>query len=348
MLHSEQTTTRFVERNQTILMMLCILSGIALGQYFPGLFRALEIIEIAYINLPLGLLIWVMMLPLLVKIDFAAFHQVRSHMKGIGVTIFISWLLKPFSMALLSWFFIQEVFYKWLPTKQLDSYIVGLILLASTPCTVRVYAWYHRVKGDPYFTLFQVSLNHITMFITLPPLLTLLFGVSHITIPWDIITTSVIFYIIIPTTLAQGLRKLALSQGKDKLETLSNHLQTWGVIAMLLTMLLLFAYQGEAILSEPLVLLLLTIPMLLLVLLNAGLTFWLNCCVGENLSVAGPSTLICSSSSFELALAIAISLFGIQSGAALATVVGILIEIPTMLFLVHVINKTKRWYEQYL
>ncbi|MFC5705159.1 ACR3 family arsenite efflux transporter [Aeromonas eucrenophila] len=334
----------FFERYLSAWVALCILVGIGLGQGLPELFKLIGTLEVARVNLPVGLLIWVMIIPMLIKVDFGALHQVRDHLKGIGVTLVINWLVKPFSMALLGWIFIRGLFADLLPADQLDSYVAGLILLAAAPCTAMVFVWSRLVKGDPYFTLSQVALNDLIMVLAFAPLVALLLGVSSILVPWDTLLTSVLLYIVVPVILAQWLRRRALARGT--LDTLLACIQPWSMGALLLTLVLLFAFQGEAILAQPLVIALLAVPILIQVFFNAGLAYWLNRLVGEKHSVAGPSALIGASNFFELAVAAAISLFGFHSGAALATVVGVLIEVPVMLLVVRIVNGSQAWYEQ--
>ncbi|QFI54323.1 ACR3 family arsenite efflux transporter [Aeromonas simiae] len=341
---AEPSAIGFFERYLTAWVALCIVAGIGLGQLLPGLFRTIGALEVARVNLPVGLLIWVMIIPMLIKIDFGALHQVREHVKGIGVTLVINWLVKPFSMALLGWVFIRVLFADLLPADQQDSYVAGLILLAAAPCTAMVFVWSRLVNGDPYFTLSQVALNDIIMVVAFAPLVALLLGVSSITVPWDTLLTSVVLYIVVPVFLAQWLRKRALAA--DHLDALLARIQPWSMAALLLTLVLLFAFQGEAILAQPLVIALLAVPILIQVFFNAGLAYWLNRAVGEKHAVAGPSALIGASNFFELAVAAAISLFGFHSGAALATVVGVLIEVPVMLLVVRIVNRSKAWYEQ--
>ncbi|HHQ4572364.1 TPA: ACR3 family arsenite efflux transporter [Aeromonas veronii] len=331
----------FFERYLTAWVRLGIPVGIGLGQGLPDLFKAIGTMEVAKVNLPVGLLIWVMIIPMLLKIDFGALHQVKGHMMGIGVTLFINWLVKPFSMAFLGWLFICVRFAGWLPADQLDSYAAGLILLAAAPCTAMVFVWSRLTNGDPYFTLSQVAVNDLIMVFTFAPLVALLLGVSSIIVPWDTLLTSVVLYIVIPVIIAQLLRKALLKKGEAHFDSI----QPWSVAALLLTLVLLFAFQGSAIIEQPLVIALLAVPILILVLFNSGLAYWLNRKVGEKHSVACPSALIGASNFFELAVAAAISLFGFHSGAALATVVGVLIEVPVMLLVVRVVNASKPWYE---
>ncbi|HFW3713116.1 TPA: arsenic resistance protein [Salmonella enterica subsp. enterica serovar 6,7:y:-] len=304
------------ERYLSVWVALCIAIGILLGQVMPGVFRVIGGLEIARVNLPVGLLIWVMIIPMLLRIDFGALGQVKAHWRGIGVTLFINWLVKPFSMALLGWLFIRYLFAPWLPTDQLDSYIAGLILLAAAPCTAMVFVWSRLTNGDPYFTLSQVALNDAIMIFAFAPIVGLLLGLSSIIVPWATLLTSVVLYIVVP------------------------------VAALLATLVLLFAFQGEAILQQPLVIALLAVPILIQVLFNSALAYGLNRLVGEKHNIACPSSLIGASNFFELAVAAAISLFGFHSGAALATVVGVLIEVPVMLLVVRVVNRSKGWYER--
>jgi arsenite transporter len=333
------------ERWLSLWVALCIVVGILAGQLFPAPFRALGQMEVAQVNLPVGLLIWVMIIPMLMKIDFAALHQVKSHWKGIGVTLFINWAVKPFSMALLAWIFIRHLFAPYLPAEQLDSYVAGLILLAAAPCTAMVFVWSRLTGGDPYFTLSQVALNDVIMIFAFAPIVALLLGLSAIVVPWDTLLTSVILYIVIPVILAQLWRKQLLQQGQAKFDATLATLGHASILALLATLVLLFAFQGEAILAQPLIIVLLAVPILIQVFFNSSLAYWLNRKVGEKHSVACPSALIGASNFFELAVAAAISLFGFQSGAALATVVGVLIEVPVMLLVVKIVNQSKGWYE---
>ena len=334
------------ERYLTVWVLLCIVVGVALGQFFPSVFQAVGRMEIAKVNLPVGLLIWVMVIPMLVKVDFSALGEVRKHARGIGVTLVVNWLVKPFSMALLGWLFIRHWFAPYLPADQLDSYIAGLILLAAAPCTAMVFVWSRLTGGDPLFTLSQVALNDSIMVVAFAPLVAFLLGISAITVPWDTLLTSVVLYIVIPVVLAQWLRRSLLAKGQAVFDAVMARMGPWSIAALLATLVLLFAFQGQAILQQPLVIALLAVPILIQVFFNAGLAYWLNRAVGETHSVACPSALIGASNFFELAVAAAISLFGFHSGAALATVVGVLIEVPVMLLVVHIVNRSKGWYER--
>ena len=333
------------ERYLTLWVALCIVAGIAIGQLAPGLARGIAAMEIARVNLVVGLLIWVMIIPMLLKIDFAALGQVRAHARGIGVTLFINWAVKPFSMALLGWLFLRHLFAPMLPAGQIDSYVAGLILLAAAPCTAMVFVWSQLCRGDPYFTLSQVALNDAIMIVAFAPIVALLLGLSSITVPWDTLLVSVALYLVVPVLLAQAWRRRLLRQGSDHFQAVVVRLGPWSITALLLTLVLLFAFQGEAILSQPLVIVLLAVPILIQVVFNASLAYWLNRRLGVAHCVAGPSALIGASNFFELAVATAISVFGLQSGAALATVVGVLIEVPLMLAVVAVVNRSRAWYE---
>ena len=333
------------ERFLTVWVFLCIVTGIALGQFAPGIFQAIGRLEVAQVNLPVGLLIWVMIIPMLVKVDFGALHEVKQHVRGIGVTLFVNWLVKPFSMAFLGWLFVRNLFAPLLPAEQLDSYIAGLILLAAAPCTAMVFVWSRLSNGDPLFTLSQVALNDTIMVVAFAPLVAFLLGISAITVPWATLLTSVVLYIVIPVALAQWWRKALLAKGQAAFDAAMEKIGPWSISALLLTLVLLFAFQGEAILKQPLVIALLAVPILIQVFFNSALAYWLNKAVGEKHNVACPSALIGASNFFELAVAAAISLFGFESGAALATVVGVLIEVPVMLLVVRVVNASKGWYE---
>ncbi len=335
----------FFERYLTAWVALCIVAGILLGQMLPGVFRAIGSLDIARVNLPVGLLIWIMIIPMLIRIDFGALGQIREHVRGIGVTLFVNWLVKPFSMAFLGWLFIRHWFAPLLPAAQIDSYIAGLILLAAAPCTAMVFVWSRLTNGDPYFTLSQVALNDLIMVFAFAPLVAFLLGVSSITVPWATLLTSVVLYIVIPVLIAQGLRRMLLARGTGTFDRAMTRIQPWSVAALLATLVLLFAFQGDAILKQPLIIALLAVPILVQVIFNSALAYWLNRRLGEKHSVACPSALIGASNFFELAVAAAISLFGFESGAALATVVGVLIEVPVMLLVVKVVNSTKGWYE---
>ena len=335
----------FFERWLTLWVFLSIAVGIALGQWLPAPFQALGAMEVAKVNLPVGLLIWVMIVPMLLKIDFAALHEVKQHWRGIGVTLFVNWAVKPFSMALLAWIFIRHLFAPYLPAEQIDSYIAGLILLAAAPCTAMVFVWSHLTKGEPHFTLSQVALNDAIMIVAFAPIVGLLLGLSAITVPWATLFLSVLLYIVIPVVVAQAWRRWLLARGETAFQATLKRLHPIGISALLATLVLLFAFQGEAILKQPAIIALLAVPILIQVYFNSGLAYLLNRKFGVAHCVAGPSALIGASNFFELAVAAAISLFGFNSGAALATVVGVLIEVPVMLSVVKIVNRSRAWYE---
>jgi len=334
------------ERYLTVWVGLCIIVGIALGHWFPVPFQAIGQMEVAQVNLPVAVLIWFMIIPMLLKVDFGALHQVKEHWRGIGVTLFINWAVKPFSMALLGWLFIRVVFAPYLPPDQLDAYIAGLILLAAAPCTAMVFVWSRLSDGDANFTLSQVALNDTIMIFAFAPIVGLLLGLSAITVPWDTLFLSVVLYILLPVLFAQWWRRRLLRRGGETaLQARLDQLHPVSLIALLATLVLLFGFQGEQILSQPLVIVMLAVPILIQVYFNSGLAYLLNRRFGVAHCVAAPSALIGASNFFELAVAAAIVLFGFNSGAALATVVGVLVEVPVMLSVVKIVNRTKGWYE---
>ena len=338
----------FFERWLSLWVFLCIVAGIALGHWAPGVFQVLGGLEVAQINLPVALLIWLMIIPMLLKIDLRALKGVRQHWRGVAVTLFVNWGVKPFSMALLAWLFIGHWFRPWLPADQIDAYIAGLILLAAAPCTAMVFVWSHLSDGEPHFTLSQVALNDVIMVFAFAPIVGLLLGLSSISVPWDTLLLSVLLYIVVPLIIAHIVRGRVLKHehGFARLATLIRRLHPFSLLALLTTLVLLFGFQGGQIIRQPLVIALLAVPILIQVLFNSGLAYWLNRLVRSPHCVAGPSALIGASNFFELAVATAITLFGFESGAALATVVGVLIEVPVMLLAVRVVNATRGWYEK--
>ncbi|SDB69081.1 ACR3 family arsenite efflux transporter [Belnapia rosea] len=334
------------ERFLTLWVALCIIAGILLGQLAPDVFRAIGEATVAEVNLPVAVLIWLMIVPMLLKIDLGALRQVGSHWRGIAATVGINWLVKPFSMALLGWLFIGWLFRPYLPADQVDSYIAGLILLAAAPCTAMVFVWSNLVDGEPHFTLSQVALNDLIMVVAFAPIVGLLLGLSAIAVPWDTLVLSVVLYIAVPVMVAQLWRRALLSAGGPAaLSRTLGRLAPVSLSALLLTLVLLFGLQGEQIVRQPAVIALLAVPILIQVYFNAGLAYWLNRKLGVEWCVAGPSALIGASNFFELAVAAAIALFGFQSGAALATVVGVLVEVPVMLSVVRIVRRSRGWYE---
>jgi len=336
------------ERYLTLWVALCIVVGIALGHYLPVPFQAIGSMEVARVNLPVAVLIWLMIIPMLLKIDFGALHQVREHWKGVGVTVFVNWAVKPFSMAVLGWWFIGSLFAPYLPAGQIDSYVAGLIILAAAPCTAMVFVWSNLCDGDPHFTLSQVALNDVIMVFAFAPVVGALLGISAITVPWSTLLLSVVLYVVVPVLVAQALRRRLLATGgESRLAHVLAALNPVSLVALLATLVLLFGFQGEQIIAQPAVIALLAVPILIQVYFNAGLAYLLNRKFGVAHRVAGPSALIGASNFFELAVAAAISLFGFESGAALATVVGVLVEVPVMLSVVRIVCRTKAWYERY-
>ena len=334
------------ERYLTVWVFLCIVVGIALGHMMPGVFHVIGGAEVAKVNIPVAVLIWLMVIPMLLKIDFGSLAKVGSYWRGIGVTLFVNWAVKPFSMALLGWLFVGWLFRPLLPADQIDSYIAGLIILAAAPCTAMVFVWSNLTKGEPHFTLSQVALNDAIMIVAFAPIVALLLGLSAITVPWATLSLSVVLYILIPAAIAQVVRRVLTSDGTTRsLDALLARLQPLSLVALLATLILLFGFQGEQIIAQPTIIGLLAVPILIQVYFNSGLAYLLNRMSGEQHCVAGPSALIGASNFFELAVAAAISLFGFQSGAALATVVGVLIEVPVMLSVVWIVNRSKGWYE---
>ncbi|WP_051361985.1 ACR3 family arsenite efflux transporter [Solimonas soli] len=332
------------ERWLTVWVFVCIVAGVALGTLLPGAFASLAAAQLASVNLPVALLIWLMIVPMLLRVDFGALGGVGRHWRGIGVTLFVNWAVKPFSMALLGWLFVGLWFRPWLPAAQIDSYIAGLILLAAAPCTAMVFVWSQLVDGEPHFTLSQVAANDLVMVFAFAPIVALLLGLSAITVPWQTLLLSVALYIVVPVCAAQLIRRRALARGR--LDALLATLKPVSLVALLLTLVLLFGFQGRQIMAQPLVIALLAVPILVQVYFNAGLAYLLNRWSGEQHCVAAPSALIGASNFFELAVAVAVSLFGIESGAALATVVGVLIEVPVMLSVVAMVKRSKPWYER--
>jgi arsenite transporter len=335
------------ERYLTVWVTACIVAGIGLGHVLPEAFRAVGSAEWANVNLPIAVLVWLMIIPMLMKVDFAALGRVREHWRGVGVTLFVNWAVKPFSMALLAWLFVGTLFRPWLPADQIDSYIAGLVILAAAPCTAMVFVWSQLTDGEPHFTLSQVALNDAIMVFAFAPIVGLLLGLAAIAVPWETLLLSVVLYIVVPVAVAQFTRRRLLARGGAA--RLAEALRALGPVsigALLLTLVLLFGFQGERILAQPLVIALLAVPILIQVYFNAGLAYLLNRAAGEAHCVAGPSALIGASNFFELAVAAAIALFGFESGAALATVVGVLIEVPVMLTVVGIVNRTRGWYER--
>jgi ACR3 family arsenite transporter len=338
----------FFERYLTLWVFLCIVAGTLLGLYMPAAAQAVGALEVAQVNIPVGVLIWVMIIPMLMKIDFAALHEVREQKAGMGVTLFVNWAVKPFSMALIGWLFIKVLFADWLPADELDSYMAGLILLGAAPCTAMVFVWSNLCNGNANFTLTQVALNDLVMVFAFAPIVALLLGVSSIPVPWDTLLLSVVMYIVIPLAIAQFIRAQLMKRGEAVFQAALAKVSPFSIVALLATLVLLFSFQGKTIVEQPLIIGLLAVPILLQTLFIAALGYWLCRRFRVRHDVAGPATMIGASNFFELAVAVAIVLYGFDSGAALATVVGVLIEVPVMLWLVRMVNNSRTWYERAL
>ena len=320
---------------------LCIVAGIALGHAFSAVFETLAAAEVQHFNLPVAVLVWLMIVPMLLRVDFAQLAGVRHQVRGIGITLLVNRALKPFSMALLGWLFIRHVFAAWLPVGQHDAYIAGLILLAAAPCTAMVFVWSRLCGGEPNFTLAQVALNDTIMIVAL------LLGVASIQVPWGTLLLSVLLYIVVPVITAQLWRGWLLRRrGQAAPDTTLRRLDPWSTVALLAPLILLFGFQGEAILAQPLIIALLAVPIIIQVYLNDGIAYGLSRWLKVPHCVAGPAALIGASNFFELAVAAAISIFGLRSGAALATVVGVLVEVPVMLSVVRIVNRTGHWFDE--
>lgn len=335
----------FFDRYLSLWVLLCMGAGIILGKYLPDFIHALGNLTIAQVNLPVGILIWVMIIPMLIRIDLGEIHHVKQYWRGTLITLFVNWLVKPFSMALLGWFFLKYLFFAWLPQAEVDHYIAGLIILAAAPCTAMVFVWSYLCEGEPHFTLTQVALNDLIMIVLFAPIVGLLLGITHLTVAWSTIMMSVLMYILIPFILAQTMRHIVIKHsGILQLNNLLKRLHPLAISALLAMLILLFGFQGSQILQHPAIVMLIAIPIVIQVYFNAMLVYGLSRATGEKHCVAGPAALIGASNFFELAVATAITLFGFNSGATLATVVGVLIEVPVMLSIVKIVNESKNWY----
>ena len=343
---SQASPLGFFERYLSLWVFLCIIAGTLLGLTAPAATQAIGALEIAQVNIPVGLLIWVMIIPMLMKIDFSALHEVYEQRAGMAVTLTINWLIKPFTMAFFAWLFLRHLFADWLPAEQLDSYVAGLILLGAAPCTAMVFVWSNLCRGNANFTLSQVAINDLVMVFAFAPIVALLLGVSSIPVPWDTLLLSVVMYIVIPLAIAQFIRARLLRRGEAALPAVLTRIGPFSIVALLATLVLLFSFQGQTIVAQPLIIALLAVPILLQTLLIAALGYWMCRRLKVRHDIAGPAAMIGASNFFELAVAVAIVLYGFNSGAALATVVGVLIEVPVMLWLVRMVNNSKGWYER--
>jgi arsenite transporter len=335
----------FFEKYLSLWVFLCIVAGTVIGLVAPDAAQAVGGLQVAQVNIPVGILIWVMIIPMLMKIDFSALRDVYDQRAGMGVTLTVNWLIKPFTMALFAWFFLRHVFVGWLPADQIDSYVAGLILLGAAPCTAMVFVWSNLCNGNANFTLSQVAINDAIMLFAFAPIVALLLGVSSIPVPWETLILSVVMYIAIPLPIAQWIRSRLRRKGEAAFEAALARIGPFSMLALLATLVLLFSFQGETIVEQPLIIAILAVPILLQTLVIAALGYWLCRKLKVRHDVAGPAAMIGASNFFELAVAVAIALYGFNSGAALATVVGVLIEVPVMLWLVRMVMRTRGWYE---
>ncbi|QYJ79241.1 ACR3 family arsenite efflux transporter [Shewanella acanthi] len=334
------------ERYLSVWVGLSIVAGVLLGNWFPSAFAAVAALEYAHVNLVIALFIWVMIYPMMVQIDFSAVKDVGKSPKGLLLTLTINWLIKPFTMALLGWLFFKGLFADLVDAQTAGEYIAGMILLGVAPCTAMVFVWSQLTKGDPNYTLVQVSVNDIIMVFLFAPLCALLLGVSDIQVPWETLLLSVVLYVVLPLLAGVITRKrLEARQDPHALPMLLAKLKPWSVIGLLATVVLLFGFQAQTILSQPQNILLIAIPLIIQSYGIFILTYFLARKLKLNHAVAAPASMIGTSNFFELAVAVAISLFGLHSGAALATVVGVLVEVPVMLSLVYFANRTRHWFE---
>lgn len=326
------------ERFLTIWVALAITAGVALGIAFPQVVEKVALLEITHINLPVAVLIWLMIYPMMIQIDWSAIKDVGKKPKGLAMAIVVNWLIKPFTMALIGWLFFRFLFAAWVEPQTAQEYIAGMILLGVAPCTAMVFVWSQLVKGDPNYTLVQVSVNDIIMIFAFAPIAGFLLGVSDITIPWETLLYSTLLYVVLPLIAGSATRKILLKSNRS-ISQFGNKLKPFSMMGLILTVVLLFAFQAETILANPLIIVLIAIPLLVqtygIFFLSHLVSKWLNL----PKEIAAPACLIGTSNFFELAVAVAISLFGLHSGAALATVVGVLVEVPVMLSLVWWINR---------
>jgi ACR3 family arsenite transporter len=332
-------------RYLTLWVALCIAAGIGLGNLFPQGFALLSQLEIGHVNLIVAVLIWIMIYPMMVNVDFNSLKHIGERPKGLIVTSVTNWFVKPFTMAALGMLFFEILFVDWVAPQTAKEYIAGMILLGSAPCTAMVFVWSQLTKGDATYTLVQVSLNDIVMIFAYAPIVAFLLGISDIIVPWETLLLSVVLYVVIPLTAGYLTRVYLLRQGsEERVIHLTEKLKPWTIIGLLLTVVLLFGFQGETILAQPVVILLIAIPLIIQSLGVSAIAYTWAYFWRVPIEIAGPVALIGSSNFFELAVAVAISLFGLESGAALATVVGVLVEVPIMLFIVYLVNGTRSWF----
>ena len=337
----------FFERYLSLWVGLCIVVGIVFGKVFPGVVSALSRMEVSHVNLPIAVLIWLMIYPMMLKIDFAAIFKVGDKPRGLLITLFVNWIVKPFSMAFLSWLFFKCIFVGFIGEQLANEYIAGTIILAAAPCTAMVFVWSYITDGDPAYTLVQVAVNDLLMLFLFAPIVMFLLGVSNIVVPNDVLFMSVFLYIVIPLAAGYLTRRILLKkQGEEWFNTtFLTPLKSVTIIALLVTLVIIFAFQGEIILSNWFNIILIAVPITIQVYFNSSLAYGLSKLLKVPHSIAAPSALIGASNFFELAVAVTISIFGLQSGATLATVVGVLVEVPVMLSVCNFCNRTKHWFK---
>ncbi|NVK00412.1 MAG: ACR3 family arsenite efflux transporter [Oceanospirillaceae bacterium] len=334
------------ERYLSVWVAGCIALGVLLGNYLPEVFARIAEIQYAQVNLIVAVLIWLMIYPMMIQVDFSAIRNVGQKPKGLILTLIINWLVKPFTMALLGWLFFKVLFADWVNPQSATEYIAGMILLGVAPCTAMVFVWSQLTKGDPNYTLVQVSINDVIMIFAFTPITGFLLGVTDIEVPWETLLLSVVLYVVLPLIAGALTRKgLDSSQDHSRVETLLSRLKPWSVIGLLATVTLLFGFQAKTILNQPLIIGLIAIPLIIQTYGIFALGYWMAKRLKLPHNIAAPACMIGTSNFFELAVAVAISLFGLNSGAALATVVGVLVEVPVMLSLVWFANRTRSWFE---
>jgi len=335
------------ERYLTLWVGLCIVAGVVLGNLYPALFAFIAGLELAHVNLIVAVLIWIMIYPMMVQIDFSSIKDIGKKPQGIILTIVINWLIKPFSMAFMGWLFFKVIFAGWIDPQTAEQYIAGMILLGVAPCTAMVFVWSQLTKGDPNYTLVQVSVNDIIMVFAFAPIAAFLLGISEIHVPWETLLLSVVLYVVFPLVLGVLTRKRLERKNDDsQLTAFLDKIKPWSVVGLLSTVILLFGFQAEKIITQPQDIVLIAIPLLIQTYGIFVITYLAAKAMKLSHNIAGPASLIGTSNFFELAVAVAISLFGLHSGAALATVVGVLVEVPVMLSLVAIVNGTRHWFKE--
>jgi arsenite transporter len=335
------------ERYLSLWVGLCIAAGVVLGYVIPGAFRVIATLEYAHVNLVVAVFIWVMIYPMMVQIDFASVREVGRKPRGLILTIVVNWLIKPFTMAILGWLFFRVVFADFVDPQTANEFIAGMILLGVAPCTAMVFVWSQLTRGDPNYTLVQVSVNDVIMIFAFAPIAAFLLGMNDIQVPWETLLLSVVLYVVLPLVAGYLTRLRLDSRGGDSsIDDFVHKLKPWSIIGLLATVVLLFGFQAEKILGQPVVIVLIAIPLLIQTYGIFALAYGAAKVLKLPHNIAAPACLIGTSNFFELAVAVAISLFGLNSGAALATVVGVLVEVPVMLSLVAFVNRTAGWFRE--